>query len=64
MSDVRWVLKDASGAELRTSESFSSRDEAEAWMGTEWSALLDEGAESVVLMEDDRKLYEMGLREA
>lgn len=64
MSDVRWVLKDAAGAELRTSESFSSRDEAEAWMGSEWSSLLDEGAESVVLIEDDRKLYEMGLREA
>ena len=64
MSSVRWILKDAQGTELRTSETFGSRADAEAWMGAEWSGLLDVGAESVVLVEDDRTLYEMGLREA
>ena len=64
MSEVRWILKDAQGTELRTTETFGSRGDAEAWMGSAWSKLLDEGAESVVLLEGDRTLYEMGLREA
>lgn len=64
MSDVRWVLKDAQGEATRSTEAFSSREEAEAWMGTEWASLLEEGAESVVLMDDDAIVYEMGLREA
>ena len=64
MSDVRWVLKDAQGNELRSTETFSSREDAEAWMGREWSVLLDEGAETVVLLEDSSVVYEMGLREA
>lgn len=61
---MRWILKDKSGSEVRSTEIFESREAAEAWMGTEWSALLEEGAESVVLMEGDNALYEMGLREA
>lgn len=64
MSATRWILKDAGGGELRASDSFSSREEAEAWMGREWESLLEEGAESVVLMEEDDIVYEMGLREA
>lgn len=64
MSECRWVLKDASGHELRSTEAFSSREAAEAWMGDEWAGLLDEGAETVVLIEGDKTLYEMGLREA
>ena len=64
MTTVVWVLKDADGAALRSTEPFGSREEAEAWMGSEWAGLLDEGAETVVLMEDDKKVYEMGLREA
>lgn len=64
MSTHHWILLDASGAEIRASEAFASKEEAEAWMGTEWSALLEEGAESVALVEGDRRIYEMGLREA
>lgn len=59
-----WVLHDASGSDLRTSEEFDTKDAAEAWMGTEWSALLEEGAETVSLMDGDERLYKMGLREA
>jgi hypothetical protein len=33
-------------------------------MGEHWSELLDEGAESVVLMSEDKQVYEMGLRES
>lgn len=64
MSTFHWSLLDADGNELRSSEAFASKEDAEAWMGTEWSALLEEGAESVALMEGDSRLYEMGLREA
>ncbi len=64
MSGVRWVLKDSQGETVRSTEAFSSRQEAEAWMGSEWASLLEEGAESVVLMDGDAIVYEMGLREA
>ena len=59
-----WVLHDGSGNDLRTSGEFDTKDSAEAWMGSEWSALLEEGAETVSLMEGDERLYKMGLREA
>ena len=64
MSSYTWVLLDAEGSEMRASEEFASKEDAEAWMGTEWSSLLDEGAEFVSLREDDRQVYKMGLREA
>jgi hypothetical protein len=63
MPDYRWVLHDLSGTDLRTTETFATKEEAEAWMGTEWASLLDEGAETVSLMADDKRLYKMGLRE-
>jgi hypothetical protein len=58
----RWILKDANGAELRASEGFDSKDEAEAWMGAEWSALAAEGADRVVLMQGDEVVYDMSLQ--
>ena len=64
MSDFKWVLHDAAGADLRASETFGSKDEAEAWMGAEWSALRAEGAESVSLLEGDDLVYRMSLLEA
>lgn len=60
----RWVLHDASGSDLRATTEFPSQAEAESWMGAEWASLLEEGAETVSLMEGDAKLYRMGLREA
>lgn len=59
-----WKLLDARGDEMRRTEPFASKEEAEAWMGAEWSALLDEGAETVSLVHGDDFLYRMGLREA
>ena len=64
MSTWRWILHAADGSDLRTSEEFESKDAAEAWMGSEWSNLLDEGAETVSLMDGVERLYRMGLREA
>lgn len=62
MAEYAWVLLDADKRELRATEAFASKEDAEAWMGREWSALLEEGAESVVLKSGERTLYEMGLR--
>lgn len=64
MAAFTWKLRGPSGEELRETESFASQAEAEAWMGAHWSALLDEGAESVSLVGDGEPLYDMGLREA
>jgi ComEC/Rec2-related protein len=57
-----WKLNDASGQVLRSTEEFATKDEAESWMGEHWAELLDEGAETVTLMDGDTQLYEMGLR--
>jgi hypothetical protein len=62
MSAFVWTLEDSDGATIRTTQTFASQEEAEAWMGTAWSELLAEGAESVSLVQDDETLYEMGLR--
>lgn len=59
-----WAVLDADGKEIDRTEAFGSKDEAEAWMGSEWSSLLERGGESVVLYEDDTRHYQMGLREA
>lgn len=58
-----WVLLAADGSEMRSSEVFPSKEEAEGWMGREWSALLEEGAGSVSLRTGGEQVYEMGLEE-
>lgn len=64
MTEFRWTLHDQAGRELRSSRGFPTQQAAEDWMGSEWSSLLDEGAESVSLVsEDGEALYRMGLRE-
>ena len=64
MATFSWVLIDPTGTELRSSETFESREQAEAWMGSEWSSLRAEGAESVSLREGDTEVYVMSLLEA
>ena len=59
-----WTLLDPLGADMRTTEEFASKEEAEAWMGTEWSTLVDEGAEYVSLRQNGKQIYKMGLKEA
>lgn len=63
MAGYHWVLHDASGNSLRDTESLPSREEAEAYMGREWAALLEEGAHSATLVGDGATLYTMGLTE-
>ncbi|MGH2735985.1 MAG: hypothetical protein ACRDKZ_10420, partial [Actinomycetota bacterium] len=63
MTEFTWTLQDPDGKDLRTSEAFVSKEEAEAWMGAEWSALKGEGGEFVVLKRGDEVLYRMSLSE-
>ena len=63
MPSFRWTLVDDAGGDLRSSEDFDTKEEAEAWMSAHWAELLEEGAGSVRLSEGDAVVYEMGLRE-
>ena len=63
MADFTWTLQDGDGKELHTSDAFPTKEEAEAWMGAEWSALRAEGGEYVLLREGDDVVYRMGLSE-
>lgn len=61
---VLWRYLREDGTETGTSEPFADREAAEAWMGEAWQDLLAGGVEQVVLMDGDRRVYRMGLREA
>jgi len=63
MADFTWTLQDSDGKDLRISQAFTTKEEAEAWMGAEWSALRDEGGEYVLLKQGDDVVYRMGLSE-
>ncbi|MEA2497933.1 MAG: competence protein ComEC [Actinomycetota bacterium] len=64
VSDHQWVLQDADGKELRATETWPTQAEAEAWMGTAWQELADEGAAFVVLRAGSETVYRMSLAEA
>ena len=61
MDTWHWVLLDDAGAELRSTEDFPTRDDAEAWLSGAWTALADEGAASVSMRSGDEVVYEMSL---
>lgn len=42
-------------------ESFTSRGDAESWLGENWQELADRGVGRVALMEEDRRVYAMSL---
>ncbi|MBV2362371.1 hypothetical protein ACFPZ0_18530 [Streptomonospora nanhaiensis] len=44
-------------------ELFSSRGDAESWLGENWRSLVEGGAARVTLVEDDRAVYSMSLDE-
>ncbi|GAA3736149.1 hypothetical protein [Salinactinospora qingdaonensis] len=53
-----------SGAnESLPAELFSSRGDAESWLGETWRELREAGAEQVTLLEGDRTVYTMSLDE-
>ncbi|MFT4085380.1 MAG: hypothetical protein QM638_22595 [Nocardioides sp.] len=60
-----WQLLGADGAELPSGavteeyaeQRFANQGDAESWIGEVWAELLDQGVESVVLVELDRRVY-------
>jgi hypothetical protein len=60
-SSHHWVLRAHDGSVIRSTESFESRADAEAWLADQWTAAREDGAESVVLMLGDDVIYEMSL---
>ncbi|MGZ8599148.1 MAG: hypothetical protein ACXWX6_02955 [Actinomycetota bacterium] len=58
-----WTLLDSSGQEIGHSPSFADAESAEAWIGTSWPDLVENGVEEVVLYDQtqERRLYRMGL---
>jgi hypothetical protein len=62
MNVHRWLARDERGREIRATEDFDSRAAAEEWLGREWTSLVDEGAESVILLDEGGDVvYEMSL---
>jgi len=60
---VGWTFFDGTGQEIGHSPTFPDAEAAEAWIGTSWRDLLDNGVEEVVLVDHARhqRLYRMGL---
>lgn len=58
----KWVLHADDDTDLRSTDGFETQEAAEEWMGDHWSELLDEGAGSVSLMDEENTVYTMGLR--
>ena len=65
-----WRYQDAQGQDVPevaqnvSAESFSTKGDAESWLGETWRDLLSAGVEQVVLMEGDRVEYAMPLTPA
>ncbi|HJV05229.1 MAG TPA: hypothetical protein VJ868_08205 [Actinomycetota bacterium] len=59
-----WRYLGPDGEGRGTSEPFPDRAAAETWMGEAWSDLRARGIEEVILEEDGREGYRMGLGEA
>ncbi|MFI6577299.1 hypothetical protein ACIBFB_15980 [Nocardiopsis sp. NPDC050513] len=45
-------------------EAFTSRGDAESWLGENWRELSEGGVDRVALMEGDREVYAMALETA
>ncbi|MFD6951263.1 hypothetical protein A6A08_23590 [Nocardiopsis sp. TSRI0078] len=43
------------------SETFTSRGDAESWLGENWQELTEGGVNRVALLEGDKEVYEMSL---
>ncbi|MFJ9556486.1 hypothetical protein ACIRPH_21940 [Nocardiopsis sp. NPDC101807] len=60
-----WRYFEADGAdplaEGLPSESFTSRGDAESWLGENWQELAEGGVGRVALMEEGREVYAMAL---
>lgn len=61
MDTFHWVLVDEDGNEMRPTDGFASRTDAEEWLAGAWSGLADEGAASVSLRSGADEVYLMSL---
>lgn len=52
-----WCWKNSEGSAEKVSPSFSSRQDAEAFMTTSWEDLLDSGVQAVSLYHDEALEY-------
>lgn len=60
-----WRYEGADGSPVSgPAEAFSSQADAESWIGQIWRELAASGVASVILVEDDRVEYRMGLQPA
>jgi hypothetical protein len=63
-----WRYLDADGGDKADeglpSESFTSRGDAESWMGENWQELAEGGVVKVALSEDGKETYTMSLEPA
>lgn len=58
-----WRYEDATGRPVSgPNEAFSSQSDAESWLGQAWKELVEAGASTVLLCEDDRTEYRMELQ--
>jgi hypothetical protein len=65
MTSFTWRFEAADGAPVTPREDpgpFSSRADAETWVGESWRDLLGQGVEQVSLLQDGEVLYPMSLR--
>ena len=60
-----WTYANESGTAVSpasgTGEAFASQADAESWIGENFRTLLDEGVDTVTLLEDGSGTYEMSL---
>jgi hypothetical protein len=60
MSDWAWRYERADGSVVEgvePSESFPAQADAESWIGETWAQLLEQGIDSVTLLEGERVVY-------
>lgn len=57
-----WRYEDTDGKSVEgPNESFGGQSDAESWLGQTWRQLVEAGATTAVLLEDDRVEYKMSL---
>ncbi|HET7901519.1 MAG TPA: hypothetical protein VFL59_10050 [Candidatus Nanopelagicales bacterium] len=60
MSGWTWRYERTDGSPVdgvAPSEEFPAQADAESWIGEEWQGLLEQGVDSVTLLEDDHVVY-------
>ncbi|MBB5869495.1 hypothetical protein F4553_002874 [Allocatelliglobosispora scoriae] len=57
-----WRYEDADGKSIEgPTESFGGQADAESWLGQSWRELVESGAVTAILVDDERVEYKMSL---